>query len=222
MKNILISDDFSKLGLNVSLGCIEADVACGKDDIQITKLIQAEAARISSKYSTDSIKDIPTINATRKAYKAIGKDPSRYRSSAEALHKRIVQGKDLYRINNLVDAGNLISMHTGLSLGAYDNSQINGDVIFRIGIKDETYKGIGRDYFNLEGLSVFADSMGAFGNPTGDSERTMITDATNRLLMILIAYDIDDNSLNEAMTFAKKVLTSTCSAQNIEQLIVKK
>lgn len=220
MKNITIDNSFKILGLNISLGCLLADVVCHKESQEITSLLKLEQERIIKNYDTNSIKEIPAINSTRKAYKAIGKDPSRYRSSAEALYKRIVQGKDLYRINNLVDAGNLISLHSGISLGAYDYDKINGDIIFRIGLKDETYKGIGREYFNLEGLSIFADNIGAFGNPTGDSERTMITENTSKILMILISYNNNQKTLIKTISFAKEILIKTCSAKNLQEKII--
>ena len=41
--------------------------------------------RYREMYTTDSIKDMVTIKATRDAYKKCGKDPSRYRPSGEAL-----------------------------------------------------------------------------------------------------------------------------------------
>ena len=215
MKNIAISDDFNKLEVKVALGCILADVKCQVESEELTKLLAIEEKRIAENYDTNSIKEIPSVNATRKAYKAIGKDPSRYRSSAEALYKRVVLGKGLYRINNLVDAGNLISLCSGISLGAYDYDKIKGEIVFRIGLKDETYQGIGRDYFNLDGLSVFADNNGAFGNPTGDSQRTMLTDKTQKLLMILISYGDNDALLQETIEQAKNILQTTCFAKNI-------
>jgi DNA/RNA-binding domain of Phe-tRNA-synthetase-like protein len=41
---------------------------------------------------------------------------------------------------------------------------------------------------NLEGLPLFADAQGPHGSPTSDSERTMVTEATTRVLAIIISF----------------------------------
>ena len=70
------------------------------------------------------VNEIPNIKESRAAYKAFGKDPSRYRVSSEALIRRIGQGKGLYEVNTVVDANNLISIRSGFSVGSYDVSRL--------------------------------------------------------------------------------------------------
>ena len=77
-------------------------------------------------YTTDSIKDMVTIHATREAYKKCGKDPSRYRPSGEALCRRILRGISLYQIDTLVDLINLVSIRYGYSIGGFDADKIQG------------------------------------------------------------------------------------------------
>lgn len=219
MRNVSISDDFKNNDVKLSLGCICAKVTYGENNETITKMIDEQEKRIIKNFDTTSIREIPAIKATRIAYKKMGKDPSRYRSSAEAMARRLIQKKGMYRINNLVDAGNLISMKTGISLGAYDLDKIKGDILFRKGKEKETYKGIGRGEFNLEGLSVFCDEIGAFGNPTGDSSRTMITKEIKQIMIILISYGENQN-LSDAIDFAKEILTNLCDAITLEEKII--
>ena len=76
--------------------------------------------RYREMYTTDSIKDMVTIHATREAYKKCGKDPSRYRPSGEALCRRILRGIPLYQIDTLVDLINLVSIRYGYSIGGFD------------------------------------------------------------------------------------------------------
>ena len=52
--------------------------------------------------TTESIKQQTAIVATREAYRACGKDPSRYRPSAEALRRRLLRGLELYQIEILI------------------------------------------------------------------------------------------------------------------------
>jgi DNA/RNA-binding domain of Phe-tRNA-synthetase-like protein len=128
------------------------------------------------------------IETVRKAYKALGKDPARYRGSAEALLRRIVAGKGFPQVNVVVDVINLVSVESRLPVGLYDLAHVNGDIVFRVGRAGETYKGIGKFDLNLEGLPVFADVVGPHGSPTSDSERTMVTAETKEVLAIIVSF----------------------------------
>ncbi len=128
------------------------------------------------------------ILATRAGYKALGKDPARYRGSAEALLRRILSGKGFPQINSVVDIINLISVESRLPIGLYDLAHVSGDIVFRPGRSGETYKGIGKYDLNLEGLPVFADGQGPHGSPTSDSERTMVTPSTRNIAAILVSF----------------------------------
>ena len=84
--------------------------------------IDARSEECRQKLTTESLKQVPAIEATRRAYRACGKDPSRYRPSGEALVRRVLQGKKLYQIDTLVDLVNLASMVYGYSIGGFDTS----------------------------------------------------------------------------------------------------
>ena len=128
------------------------------------------------------------ILATRAGYKALGKDPARYRGSAEALIRRIISGKQFPQISTVVDIINLVSVESRLPIGLYDLAHVQGDIVFRAGHAGETYKGIGKYDLNLEDLPVFSDQQGPHGSPTSESERTMVTLATTRVAAILISF----------------------------------
>jgi DNA/RNA-binding domain of Phe-tRNA-synthetase-like protein len=126
--------------------------------------------------------------ATRAAYKALGKDPARYRGSAEALLRRIIAGKGSPRISAVVDIINLVSVESRLPIGLYDLAKVSGNIVFRAGRAGESYKGIGKYDLNLEGLPVFCDALGPHGSPTSDSERTMVTSETKHVLAVIISF----------------------------------
>ena len=134
-----------------------------------------------------AISRINSIAHTRDAYKACGKEPSRYRSSAEALLRRVLAGKDLYTINNVVDLINLISIRYGFSIGGYDADKIDGEVVLTTG-NDEPYEAIGRGNLNIHQLPVLADSKGPFGSPTSDSERCKIEAETQNSWLVFFDF----------------------------------
>ncbi len=219
MRNISISNELKSRCLGLRLGCIEADVNVDESSIELLAEMTTRIQQISESLSIESISKIPTITASRKAYKVCGKDPARYRLSAEALLRRVVSGKGLYHINNVVDQLNLVSITSGFSIGGYDADQIEGDIVFGIGDQAEPYSGIGRGELNIENLPVFRDEMGAFGTPTSDSPRTEVKEQTRRFLMILIDFE-GDKMLNEAVQMAEYLLKSYCGAEKLEILTI--
>jgi DNA/RNA-binding domain of Phe-tRNA-synthetase-like protein len=186
---------------------------------QLWEEIDLHLAHLSSTMTADAIASVRQIAAMRSAYKALGKDPSRYRGSAEALLRRVLSGKGLYQINNVVDINNLVSLESFQPLGSYDLDQVSGPIELRIGASGETYKGIGKDVINIESLPVFADEHGAFGSPTSDSERTMIREETRSALMVLFSF-MGAAGLEPGMARAAELLRRHAAAQTVEWAIV--
>lgn len=142
------------------------------------------------KYTTESIKEMSAIQATRKVYKRCGKDPSRYRPSSEALIRRMLKGYDLYQIDTAVDLINLASIAYGYSIGGFDADNIVGNtLVLGVGREGEPYEGIGRGPLNIAGLPVYRDGQGGIGTPTSDHERTKLSVSTTRLLALVNGYD---------------------------------
>ena len=155
---------------NVNLGCIFYKTNVIKTNKELWEYIEKEVINnVKEMFNLENLTEQINIKTSRKAYKALGKEPSRYRVSSEALIRRILQGKGLYRINNVVDTNNLISIETGYSVGSYDLENLHGNINFRIGNIGEKYQGIGKEMINIENLPVFADDFGAYGSPTSSS-----------------------------------------------------
>src|SRR6202163_3381454 len=150
--------------------------------------MQARVVEVLKLPEARVVLESPQISATRTAYKALGKDPARYRGSAEALLRRVIAGKSLPQINAVVDIINLVSVESRLPIGLYDLAHVSGGIVFRAGRAGETYKGIGKNDLNLEGLPIFCDALGPHGSPTSDSERTMVTSETKQVLAIIISF----------------------------------
>jgi len=218
MKKISITNRIKEASHKICLGVISANVIYEKNNYSLWQEIELEENRIS-KLQIEIIKDIPQIKSSREAYKAMGKEPARYRLSAEALHRRIIKGKSLYKICNIVDVINLASIKTGYSIGGYDVSNIQGDIEFGIGEKDEDYEAIGRGKMNIESLPVFRDILGAFGSPTSDSVRTMITEKTSQILLLVINFGGHDNFENDLQVICDLVI-NYCAGKDVRFEIV--
>lgn len=220
MINIEIESVVREAAPQLKVIVIEADVKNSNTSDELWQLLCATAADIRGKYALSDVNKRPGIAATRQAYKALGKDPNRYRPSADALCRRAVKGMGLYRIDTLVDLINVLSMQSGYSIGGFDADKISGNLLrLGRGEENEPFCGIGRGVLNIEGLPVYRDAVGGIGTPTSDEERTKLTLSTCKLLMCINVYG-EEMPLQETIDLAHSLLTGYASAENITTRII--
>lgn len=185
-----ISPELRTAAPDYTLIAIEADgIVNAPTSDALWDLICAEMKAIATSTKMEEVRLRPAIDATRRAYKALGKEPNRYRPSAEALARRAVKGMDLYRTLTVIDLVNLISLRTGISIGGFDADKIAGTrLVYGRGQAGEPYEAIGRGPLNIEGLPVWRDALGGIGTPTSDNERTKLTEETTRVLLTVNLY----------------------------------
>jgi DNA/RNA-binding domain of Phe-tRNA-synthetase-like protein len=170
------------------LGVVEADgVRVVLIDEDLARVMEQVCERKRREFTVESLAGAETIRSVRAMFRDWDMDPSKYRPSSEALLRRVVQGKGLYRVSNVVDAGNLGSIETGWPYGCYDRSRIRPPIAFRRGAASERYEGIGKRTWHLERRPILADSQGPFGSPISDSTRSMITECTSEILLVIYA-----------------------------------
>lgn len=219
MTKIEIEPQLKSACPSLQLGIIQCKVNTQKECPDLWQIIDKSTINIQENLVITAIKDIPSINSSKIGYRAVGKDPSRYRLSAESLLRRIVNGKGLYKINNVVDLLNLVSIKSGFSIGGYNSDKIEGTIRFGIGKAEEIYQGIGRGTLNIDKLPIFRDDLGAFGSPTSDSLRTQIDENCKNFLMIIISFQ-KKTGLSEAMNLAVDLLKKHANAKDINSTIV--
>ena len=187
---IIVSQEIESVCPNFVGACVDAQVENSSYCPELWDEIHRLEEQFRSELTTESLKDLPSIAATRAVYRKCGKDPSRYRPASEALIRRMLQGKELYQIDTLVDLVNLASIAYGYSIGGFDASKFVGDTLtLGIGREGEPYEGIGRGMLNIAGLPVYRDALGGVGTPTSDNERTKMTLSTRHLVVLVNGYD---------------------------------
>lgn len=203
---------------NLALGVMRASVTVTQHNSDLWD----EIDQLVSQLVNIPIEQIPTlkeIQALRAVYKVLGKDPSRYRGSNEALLRRIVQDKGLYKVNTVVDINNLVSVESCRSVASYDLAKLGDEIEFRRGKGGESYQAIGKGTLNIEGLPVFADAAGPFGSTTADSLRAMITPETTELLLLIVSFN-GGSELESQLTCAKDLLDRYARARDVQREIV--
>ena len=175
--------------------------------------IHALEDKYRQELTTESLKQLPSIAATRSVYKACGKDPSRYRPASEQLIRRMLQGKELYQIDTLVDLVNLASIAFGYSIGGFDADKFVGDTLtLGVGREGEPYEGIGRGPINIADLPVYRDAEGGVGTPTSDHERTKMTLSTTHLVVLINGYDGNEERVIANAKFIQELLRRYCQS----------
>lgn len=220
MIQITLSEDILAACPDLHVLAIACRVRNTESDIRLWDEIAQEEEMVRQTMKLEEVNKWLPIRATRQAYKKLGKDPNRYRPSAEALRRRILRGLPLYRIDTLVDLINLVSIRSGYSIGGFDAMKIQGDqLVLGVGKEGEVYRGIGRGELNIAGLPVYRDDIGGIGTPTSDEERTKIDMETTSLLMIINGYS-GENGLMEAGRYAAERLRKYNEASDMEAMLI--
>ena len=211
--NIIVSQEIASVCPEFVGAAVDARVINTPYSAPLWEEIHALEARFRQELTTESLKELPGIAATRRVYKACGKDPSRYRPASEQLIRRMLQGKELYQIDTLVDLVNLASIAFGYSIGGFDADKFVGDTLtLGIGREGEPYEGIGRGLLNIAGLPVYRDAQGGVGTPTSDNERTKMTLGTTHLVVLINGYDGNRQRVADNAAFIQSLLRKYCES----------
>ena len=195
---------------------MSAQVVNSATSDELWREIEAAAADIAARYELLAVNQRPAIAATRRLYKALGKDPGRYRVASEQLCRRIIKGLGLYRLTALVDVVNLVSLVSGYPISGLDADKIEGPVLeMGVGRAGELYHGIGRGELNIEGMPVWRDTLGGIATPTSDEERTKFTLDTTRVQICINGFG-EEMPMPEAVDWMARLLEKYAQASEIE------
>lgn len=183
---INISSEVCSLIPNFKVGVIEYKNLKVDDSPQMLKgRLQLFQESIFFDIENKSVTDLEGIKEWRQTFKLTGKDPNRYRHSAEALFRRVQKQNYLPSINSAIDLNNFYSMQYQLPIGLYDRNKLTGPMTIRLGKEDEEYTGLNGRSNSLHKLLISADEVGPFGSPFVDSDRAPVTEETNWALQII-------------------------------------
>ena len=203
----------------VRIGLIKAHVVNAPTSDELWAEIENAAQEIRENYKLLEINERPAIAGTRHLYKTLGKDPSRYRVSSEALCRRIIRGLGIYRLTTLIDVVNLVSIKSGYAISGLDADRIEGNCLtMSVGRADDEYNGIGRGQLNIEGMPVYRDTKGPIATPTSDEERTKFTEETVNAQININAF-APEMPLEQTVDWMAELLERYAKATNVEKMI---
>jgi DNA/RNA-binding domain of Phe-tRNA-synthetase-like protein len=167
--------------------------------------------------SLQDLKDEPRIRAYRDFFWRVGIDPTKIRPASEALLRRVLQGRDIPRINTLVDSYNLASMETRVALAAFDLSTLKGNLRMRFATEGEMFQGIGMsDSVALRGMEIVVeDDDGLVAvYPYRDADRTKVTLGTRDVVVMVCGVPgLGEEALREAFERSSALITRFCGGR---------
>lgn len=207
-----LAPELTRLWPDTCIGLLELRAEVFTETSAIWEEFDREAGpALRSDLAARALTDMPGISEARKAFRAFGADPGRWRVSSEALYRRLRQSRDIYRINSLVDMNNVLSLRTGLSCGIYDAAAIEGDIVLRRGSSGEQYAGLGKGSIPLENIPLLADAAGPFGSPVSDSTRTSVGPDCRDALLVIYCFS-GKTALAGATALARELAVRLASA----------
>lgn len=220
LPDIKIDEHIIKACPDIRIGLIRATVKNEPTSEALWNEIENVSDWVKSNYELLEINKRPAVAATRALYRALGKDPNRYRVASEALCRRVIRGLGLYRIDTLVDLINLVSIKSGYAISGLDADKLQGNTLtLGVGEDGEIYNGIGRGQLNICGIPVYRDSIGGVATPTSDEERTKITLDIHTIQMNINGFG-PEMPMEEAVEWSVELLSKYASATNIEINII--
>ncbi len=217
--DIVIAEDLRACAKECRLGWLTYSADVAEDCPQVWQAAGALISELKGRLEGTALAEMPHIGDSRRLLKACGKDPGRWRISSEALYRRIRQGKELYRINSVVDVNNVVSLKSGFSLGSYDRDRLRGQLTLRRGLPGESYVGIGKDAVDLENMPLLADEEGAVGSPVSDSDRAMIRLESRRILTLIYSFS-PRCELEETLETASRFFRELAGAEGLRAGII--
>lgn len=185
---------------------------------EVSQYLEQLSTEYTNKYQMDEIVKIPRLKETRDGYKKLGKDPSHTRPATEALLRRFVKGSGIYRLGDIIDLGNILSLLTQRSVCVVDYDKLQGDVLIRLGEKDEPFFAINRGQLNIYNLPVYVDEIGPFGTPTSDTDRTKVDNQTKKIFIMIICFGEEDKYKDEQLLL--DLYTKYAKANDINKIEV--
>lgn len=183
---------------------------------EVTSFINQVIDENKNIYTLEEIIKEPKVLESRNGYKKLGKDPSHTRVACENLLRRIIKGQPMYRLGDIIDLGNVLSILTRRSVCVVDKDKLVGDVNIRLGTKDDIYITINRGPLNVDKIPVYVDDVSPFGCPSSDTLRTAVDDKTKSIYIMIICFEDTDMEKDENLLI--DIYKKYTNAQNIKKI----
>jgi DNA/RNA-binding domain of Phe-tRNA-synthetase-like protein len=113
---------------------------------ELTTAYQAEQASVRERIGDTPLSELPTLAAWRSVFRGFGVNPTKYRSAAEALLRRLTKQGEIPSIDTLVDLANLVSIRYALPVAVFDQRGVVGGTTVRLAHGGERWADLGASH----------------------------------------------------------------------------
>jgi len=178
------------------------------DDARIRAFVDDQLASVP-----DDMESSAPLVGFNSLHAAVSKRPDKLSASPVGLLAFFRAKRDIPRINGIVDVYNVISVSTGIAIGAHDLSHVSGDIELRLTKGDEAFWPLGSPKAAKvpAGEYSYVDSSNEIlcRLEVRQVEKTKITSDSRDVFFIVQGHDSMDPAL---IATAGKRLSSACQA----------
>ncbi len=141
----ILSKDLLQQYPNARIAVIKASVDVAPSSPYVTELKSTLFEYLHDLgFEKSSYAEHPSIKVWREIYlQDFNVKPKQYKSSIDALVRRILTNNNMWNISNIVDLYNVCSVKSLLPMGGYDLEKISGDITIRYGREHEIFESLG-------------------------------------------------------------------------------
>ena len=138
---------------------VARDVRNGPSPDELVSLLREAEASLRENLGTCNPAEHPRIASWREAFRKTGVKPAEFRSSIEAMARRVAKGQELPSINALVDIGNVLSLRHLVPTGGHSLDDVTEDIALRTAAGDEVFVPFGEteEEHPFPGEFIFAE-----------------------------------------------------------------
>lgn len=187
---IAIDPEVLKEFPDAAIGYMVAAVEVGRNAEYADNLKRTlEAGMSEIGISGDNMMNHPDVARWREVFGKMGVKPSKYKSSLEALLRRLFKG-EMWSVSDVVDLYDSVSVLNLLPMGAHDLAKIKGSLTLRYGREGEKFLplGTGSDVVDVDPRNiVYADDekVVCWLWNHRDTREAMVTEGTKRAIFLV-------------------------------------
>ena len=193
--------------------------------VDISGYVKSEYAKIAEttrvKFDGVELAEYHVIKKWREIYKSFGEKKAR--SSIESLIRRVVNGKDIYNINPLVDIYNLASLKFEMPCGGEDTDVMTADLELTFADGNEIFIPLGETVTENpnpgEIIYKFGDTVVCRNFNYRESDVTKLTENTKNAIIVFEDISGNAENLKSALTWTGEKATELLGAKVAFQIL---
>ncbi len=212
-----VSSELKRKFPSFRLGVIVVDnVKSNASVSSVVELLRSQEDFVRRLFENKSLSSFESFDVWRKAFSSFGAKPKKYKSSVEALVKRVLKGDSVPSINCIVDLCNFVSLKYLVPVGANDLEKVEGKIVLGFASGSERFVMIGSKEVDppIEGEVVYMDSKDVLCRRWNwrECDKTKVSESVKKVIVYLESLNPKDD-LEAALSELSSLIQKHCGAK---------